>query len=190
MPFLGDFAALRPRNPCANILTLPCLQWTSLPLILHKYPTTGGQVMDDARYRTFFLQPTDPMHRHYEALRAVIVEQQPMQAVAQRLGYRYDSVRALVSRFRGQFDSGTLPPFSPAPAVDAPPTRPLPHPRGPTSLRSPTLVGSVWLPGGACELAQRRHLPLPTLTGPVALRRHRPPRRLSRLTHGPRSARC
>jgi hypothetical protein len=99
--------------------------------------------MDDARYRTFFLQPTDPMHRHYEALRAVIVEQQPMQAVAQRLGYRYDSVRALVSRFRGQFDSGTLPPFSPPPAADAPPTRPLPHPRGPTSLRSPTLLRSV-----------------------------------------------
>jgi hypothetical protein len=109
--------------------------------------------MDDARYRTFFLAPTDPMHRQYEALRAVIVEQQPMQDVAQRLGYRYDSVRALVSRYRGQFDSGTLPPFSPPPAADAPTTRPLYQPHGPTSLRSPTPVASVWLPGGACEHA-------------------------------------
>jgi len=68
--------------------------------------------MDASGYRSFFLQPTDPRHRQYEALRAVLVDEQPMQEVAQRFGYRYDSVRALVSRFRHRFDAGQLPPFS------------------------------------------------------------------------------
>ena len=99
--------------------------------------------MDDPRYRTFFLQPTDPVHRQYEALRAVLVEQQSMHDVAQRLGYRYDTVRALVSRFRGQFDSGTLPPFLPLLAAGAPSTRRLPPPGDQTSLRSLTPVLSV-----------------------------------------------
>ena len=68
--------------------------------------------MDTARYRSFFLQPCDPRHRQYEALRAVIVDEQPMPQVAQRLGYRPDTVRALVSRFRQQLDAGQRPPFS------------------------------------------------------------------------------
>lgn len=96
--------------------------------------------MDDARYGTFFLQPTDPRHRQYEALRAVFVEQQPMQDVAQRLGYRYDTMRALVCRFRSQFDAGTLPPFSAPPVAGAPTARPRPQRRGPTSPSSPTPV--------------------------------------------------
>ena len=68
--------------------------------------------MDTARYRSFFLQPTDPRHRQYEALRAVVIDELPMQEVAQRFGYRYDTVRSLVSRFRRQLDAGLLPPFS------------------------------------------------------------------------------
>lgn len=71
--------------------------------------------MDGSCYRLFFLQPTDWRHRQYEALRAVLVDEQPMQEVAQRLGYRYDTVRALVSRFRHQLDAGQLPPFSLSP---------------------------------------------------------------------------
>jgi len=73
--------------------------------------------MDGSRYRSFFLQPTDPRQRQYEALRAVLVDEQPMQEVAQRLGYRYDSVRALVSRFRQQHDAGQPPPFLPRPTA-------------------------------------------------------------------------
>ena len=69
--------------------------------------------MDDGRYSTFFLQPTDTAHRHYEVLRALFVDHQPMADVAQRLGYRYDTVRMLVSDFRHQFDTGQVPPFSP-----------------------------------------------------------------------------
>jgi hypothetical protein len=68
--------------------------------------------MDASRSRSFFLQPTDPRHRQYEALRAVVVDEQPMQEVAQRFGYRYDTVRSLVSRFRHQLEGGLLPPFS------------------------------------------------------------------------------
>jgi|HubBroStandDraft_3_1064219.scaffolds.fasta_scaffold848966_1 hypothetical protein len=73
--------------------------------------------MDGSRYRYFFLQPTDPRHRQYEALRAVLVDEQPMQEVAQRFGYRYDTVRALVSRFRQQHDARQLPPFSSHPTA-------------------------------------------------------------------------
>jgi len=68
--------------------------------------------MDASSYRSFFLQPTDPRHRQYEALRAAVVDEQPMPEVAQRFGYRYDTVRSLVSRFRHQLEAGLLPPFS------------------------------------------------------------------------------
>ena len=80
--------------------------------------------MDAAPLRSFFLQPSDPLHRQYEVLRAVLVEEQPMQEVAQRFGYRYDTVRALVSQFRRQFTAGQLPPFSPLPNVAVPSARP------------------------------------------------------------------
>src|SRR5262245_7357585 len=68
--------------------------------------------MDASRYRSYFLRPIDPRHRQYEALRAAVVDEQPMQEVAQRFGYRYDTVRSLVSRFRHQLEAGLLPPFS------------------------------------------------------------------------------
>src|SRR5271157_4346567 len=40
-------------------------------------PQAGGQAVDDGRYSTFFLQPTNTAHRHYEVLRAIFVERQP-----------------------------------------------------------------------------------------------------------------
>lgn len=85
--------------------------------------------MDDRRYSTFFLQPTDPVHRRYEVLRAIFVEHQPMADVAPRLGYRYDTVRTLVSDFRHPLDAGPVPPFSPWPAGADPEMR--------SHLRSP-----------------------------------------------------
>jgi len=68
--------------------------------------------MDAALMRSFFLKPSNPLQRQYEVLRAVLVDEQPMQEVAERFGYRYDTVRALVSQFRRQFTAGQLPPFS------------------------------------------------------------------------------
>ena len=91
--------------------------------------------MDSARYSSFFLQPTDPRHRQYEALRAVLVDEQPMAAVAQRLGYRHDTVRALVSRFRQQFAANQVPPFSFHPTAADRPNRPRPY--QPPRSRSP-----------------------------------------------------
>jgi hypothetical protein len=76
--------------------------------------------MDAALLRSFFLKPSNPLQRQYEVVRAVVIDEQPMQEVAQRFGYRYDTVRALVSQFRRQFTAGQLPPFSPLPGAAAP----------------------------------------------------------------------
>jgi hypothetical protein len=106
--------------------------------------------MDDTRLATFFLRPTDPTHRHYEALRAVLVEQQPMQDVATRLGYRYDTVRALVSRFRRQVAAGQPPPFLSPPAAVVPPVRRSPSPPPPICPPSRMRGASVWLRDADC----------------------------------------
>jgi hypothetical protein len=74
--------------------------------------------MDTAPYRSFFLQPEEPSQRHYELFRAIFVEDLSLQEAAQRFGYRYDTVRALVARFRRRFDADELPPFSPRHAED------------------------------------------------------------------------
>jgi hypothetical protein len=83
--------------------------------------------MDAALLRSFFLKPSNPLQRQYEVVRAVVIDEQPMQEVAQRFGYRYDTVRALVSQFRRQFTAGQLPPFSSLPDAAVPPARPSLH---------------------------------------------------------------
>lgn len=92
--------------------------------------------MDAAPARSFFLQPSNPLQRRYEVLRAVVVEELPMQEVAQRFGYRYDTVRALVSQFGLQFAAGQIPPFSPLQRAAVLPVR-RPHHRQPTPRFSP-----------------------------------------------------
>jgi Transposase DDE domain len=47
-----------------------------------------------------FLQPSGPLHRQYEALRAFFVEHLPAEKVAQRFGYTYGSFRVLCHQFR------------------------------------------------------------------------------------------
>ena len=44
--------------------------------------------MDDTRCRQFFLEPTEPYHRHYEALRAFFVEGRQLPEIAQQFGYQ------------------------------------------------------------------------------------------------------
>lgn len=68
--------------------------------------------MKDTFCRRFFLEPTQTLHRRYEALRAVFVDQQPQTEVAQRFGYTYATLRRLVSDFRAQCRTGQVPPFS------------------------------------------------------------------------------
>ena len=47
-----------------------------------------------------FLEPRNPKHRQYEALRAYFVEHLPSAEVAARFGYSPGSFRILCSRFR------------------------------------------------------------------------------------------
>ena len=68
--------------------------------------------MKDPFCRRFFLEPNQTLHRRYEALRAVFVDQQPQMEVAKRFGYTYATLRRLVSDFRAQCRAGQAPPFS------------------------------------------------------------------------------
>src|SRR5919201_1718547 len=68
--------------------------------------------MQDSLYRRFFLEPHQPLHRRYEALRAVLVDGQPQVEVAKRFGYTYNTLRRLVSDFRAQCRAEQVPPFS------------------------------------------------------------------------------
>src|ERR1700745_832083 len=52
------------------------------------------------RLAQIFLQPSGPLHRRYEALRAFFVEHLPAAKVAQRFGYTYGSFRVLCHQFR------------------------------------------------------------------------------------------
>lgn len=61
--------------------------------------------MDDPA--RFFLEPTHPLHRRYEALRAYIVERLPAEEVGRLFGYTPHSVEVLASRLR----KDQLPPF-------------------------------------------------------------------------------
>lgn len=72
----------------------------------------GVLAMQDSLYRRFFLEPSQPLHRRYEALRAVFVDNQPQVEVAKRFGYTYNTLRRLVSDFRVQCRADQVPPFS------------------------------------------------------------------------------
>lgn len=110
--------------------------------------------MEGTPYRSFFLEPTDTLHRQYEALRAVFVEQRPMQEAAQQFGYRYDTMRALVSRFRRQCETEQLPPFLPGRNGDGPPADSRANPRPPRKdPPRPIVVTSTSLRDDSCAAA-------------------------------------
>src|SRR3954470_22660371 len=66
--------------------------------------------MEGCRDRQFFIEPQQTFHRHYEALRAVFVEGQPLEPVAVRFGFKVSTLQAMVSRFRAQRRGGVTPP--------------------------------------------------------------------------------
>ena len=68
--------------------------------------------MNSTAYEQFFIHPTDPWHRRYEALRALFVDQQSLQEVAQRFGVSYRTVCNWANEFRRQCDADQRPPFS------------------------------------------------------------------------------
>src|ERR1700681_3710365 len=47
-----------------------------------------------------FVEPSNPTHRQYEALRAFFVDRLPAQDAAKRFGYSYGSFRVLCHEFR------------------------------------------------------------------------------------------
>lgn len=79
--------------------------------------------MDDTLCRQFFLQPTQPLHRRYEVLRAFFVEGQPQADIATQFGLSAQTVQSLVRDFRAQLRAGSAPPFFGSPAsADQPAT--------------------------------------------------------------------
>ena len=99
--------------------------------------------MDDPRCQQFFVDPQLTQHRHYEAIRAVVIEGQPLQDVAARFGFAYGTLRNLVAQFRACIRQGRTPPFSPALRADGPPpatpSRARSAPRLPTADCSPSI---------------------------------------------------
>src|SRR3972149_6673791 len=80
----------------------------------------------------FFLEPTPPRQRQYEALRAYFVERLPSAEAARRFGYQEGSFRILCWRFRHEMDRNFFRdvPHGPKtqPRKDAPPRRGTPQP--------------------------------------------------------------
>ena len=106
--------------------------------------------MNDTLCESFFLQPTQPLHRRYEVLRAAFVEHRPLQDVARQYGYRYGSLRNLVTDFRAQCRAGQVPPFSPNRAGGGRATEaPTGRRRGRNGRPRPTAARSAWPRSGA-----------------------------------------
>ena len=67
--------------------------------------------MEPSHPSRFFLEPMQTFQRQYEALRAVFVEAQPLDQVAEHFGYKLSTLRSMVSRFRTDCRRGIRPPF-------------------------------------------------------------------------------
>ena len=67
--------------------------------------------MNRSDYTDYFLHPEQAIHRRYEALRAVFVEEESLQDVAQRFDLTYGSIRNWTSDFRRSRDAGEAPSF-------------------------------------------------------------------------------
>jgi len=67
--------------------------------------------MNALNYKDYFLRPVEESQRRYEALRSVVVEEQPGKEVAQRFEVSYGTLRNWISEFCRTQDSGELPPF-------------------------------------------------------------------------------
>ncbi|HMB02550.1 MAG TPA: hypothetical protein VKP69_02285 [Isosphaeraceae bacterium] len=67
--------------------------------------------MDGSHASRFFLEPEQTFHRRYEALRAIFVDAEPLDQVAERFGYKPSALRSMASRFRVDCRRGVAPPF-------------------------------------------------------------------------------
>jgi hypothetical protein len=97
--------------------------------------------MEGSHDRRFFLEPEQTFHRRYEALRAVLVNDEPIDRVAERFGYKPSALRSMVSRFRADRRRGVTPPFSsPTAAGDPPGAAAKRADRSSAPRRSPTVA--------------------------------------------------
>jgi hypothetical protein len=94
--------------------------------------------MDGSHTKRYFLEPQQTLQRRYEALRAIFVDDQPIDRVAQRFGYKPSALKSMASRFRANIRQGVAPPFfSPMVADDLPAQGPAKSDRIPRRPRSP-----------------------------------------------------
>lgn len=95
--------------------------------------------MDGSHTSRFFLEPKQTFQRQYEALRAVFVDDQPIDQVAERFGYKSSALISMVSRFRADCRRGVATPFfSPTDADDLSEHAPAKTGRIPKHPKSPT----------------------------------------------------
>jgi len=107
--------------------------------------------MDDTPCRRFFLEPDQPLHRRYLALRAFFIDGLSLSAIAEQLGSTYHTVRSWVRDFRVACRAGQVPPFSLSHVWAGRPAKPTLGRRPiPTSQPPPTPAVSASRRGGGC----------------------------------------
>jgi hypothetical protein len=67
--------------------------------------------MDGSHTRRFFLEPRPTFQRQYEALRALFVDDEPLERVAERFDYKPSTLRSMASRLRADYRRGVATPF-------------------------------------------------------------------------------
>jgi hypothetical protein len=94
--------------------------------------------MDGTHTSRFFLEPKPTFQRQYEALRAIFVEDQPLDQVAVRFGYKLSALKSMASRFRADCRREVATPFfSPTDADDPSGQPPAQTGQPPNLQRSP-----------------------------------------------------
>ena len=81
--------------------------------------------MDGTLARRFFLEPQQTFQRQYEALRSIFVDDEPLERVAERFGYKPSALKSMASRLRADCRRGVAPPFS-SPTAAGGPSAPVP----------------------------------------------------------------
>src|SRR3954463_4143505 len=81
----------------------------------------GARVMDGTLASRFFLEPQQTFQRQYEALRAIFVDDEPLERVAERFGYKPSALKSMASRLRADCRRGVATPFFSRTAADGPP---------------------------------------------------------------------
>ena len=97
--------------------------------------------MDGSHPRQFFLEPQQTFQRQYEALRALFVDDDPLERVAERFDYKPSTLKSMASRLRTDWRRGVATPFFSPTGVGDPSAR-LPPETDPAPRRreSPTVA--------------------------------------------------